>query len=202
MFYNYRTYNITLSGDMTIAGVELPKSYNDVLTLSRRGHNVILSIYENDRREIKNITDWVARYNQDKKEDEVAMFHFHFSVEDFHAPSQKVINDYLSKIIWCDTNKYSPVTHCRGGNGRTGTMLSAAVLFSELLRKMPTEIKRSIKLPFSYSDSATIDPLTSQAISIIREKSPHSVETKKQAESISIFCENFVHDQIRSMVEL
>lgn len=85
----------------------------------------------------------------------------HIPVQDFHAPTQEQLDQYVGSVQgWLSEGKQVG-THCAGGKGRTGTFLAA--LF--VARGMGAE----------------------EAIAEIRKLRPGSIETKEQEEAVKEF---------------
>lgn len=85
----------------------------------------------------------------------------HIPVQDFHAPTQEQLDQYVGSVQgWLAEGKQVG-THCAGGKGRTGTFLAA--LF--VARGMGAE----------------------EAIAEIRKLRPGSIETKEQEEAVKEF---------------
>merc|ERR1719167_455308 len=80
-------------------------------------------------------------------------------VEEFKAPSLEQINEFIRIYSEAETRQEAVAVHCRGGNGRTGTMLAAFLVWKRGLEAM-------------------------EAVHMVRTLRPRAVENRTQEESV------------------
>src|SRR5690606_12125222 len=80
--------------------------------------------------------------------------YMHIPVPDFHAPETGQANEFVDFVKGCRKDGLSVAVHCRGGYGRTGTLIACYLIANGMTAK--------------------------QAIDLVRKRRPGSIETAGQ----------------------
>lgn len=130
--------------DNELAGLAHPDSFGDTMgalqDLCSRGIRAVVSLDENG------ISPNVAK--------ECGMEYLHIPVPDFHAPKTVQADEFVDFVARQREKDLPVAVHCRGGYGRTGTMLACYLI----------------------SQGMSAD----EAINLVRRRRPGSIETAGQ----------------------
>jgi atypical dual specificity phosphatase len=94
--------------------------------------------------------------------------YLHIPVPDFHAPETAQANEFVDFVSECRKEGRPVAVHCRGGYGRTGTLIACYLIASGMSAK--------------------------EAIDLVRRRRPGSIETAGQER----FLDNFEKDLRRN----
>ena len=135
--------------DNELAGLAHPDSFGDVPgaleELREQGIGALVSLDENG------ISSNMAS--------ERGMRYKHIPVPDFHAPDPPQADEFVEFVKNCRTDGMAVAVHCRGGYGRTGTLIACYLI--------------------SQGMSAR------DAIDVVRRRRPGSIETAGQEKFLS-----------------
>lgn len=92
---------------------------------------------------------------------EQGMRYLHIPIPDFHAPQPEQAADFVQFVGKCRADGLPVAVHCRGGYGRTGTLLAAYLIH----KGMPSR----------------------EAIDLVRRRRPGSIETAGQEQFLARF---------------
>lgn len=130
--------------DNELAGLAHPDTFGDVMgafaELRSHGIGALVSLDENG------VSPSVAR--------EYDMKYLHIPIPDFQAPKPDQAESFVNFVRECRDNELQVAVHCRGGYGRTGTMIACYLI--------------------SQGNSAD------EAIDLVRRRRPGSIETAGQ----------------------
>jgi protein-tyrosine phosphatase len=125
-------------------GIE-PSTFEELHTL---GIRTILSL---ERKNCPLIAEKWSTYGQDYKHitsNQVGSFF----IEDFEAPSMSVLDAIVDTVLESVNNKQPIYIHCRGGYGRTGTILAAL-----LMKKRDYEPTQALYFVRSYYSRRAVE---------------------------------------------
>lgn len=100
-----------------IAGSSIPRSNEDFQFLLNQGIKVIINLTEN------------PTYQVEKPILDQFILH-HISIADFTAPTLQQIDEFQNLIYKYKKMNYPVLVHCYAGCGRTGTFLTAFLMFT------------------------------------------------------------------------
>lgn len=130
--------------DNELAGLAHPDSFGDVqsalMELREKGIGALVSLDE------MGIPPAVAQENE--------LRYMHIPVPDFHAPETQQANEFVDFVKACRKDDLPVAVHCRGGYGRTGTLIACYLIANGMTAK--------------------------QAIDLVRKRRPGSIETAGQ----------------------
>jgi atypical dual specificity phosphatase len=130
--------------DNEIAGLAHPDSFGDVMgaltELQNRGIGAMVSLDE----------DGIPA----AQAAEQGLTYLHIPIPDFQAPELKQAEEFVNFVTQCRIDSKPVAVHCRGGYGRTGTLIACYLI----------------------SKGMSAD----EAIDIVRRKRPGSIETAGQ----------------------
>jgi atypical dual specificity phosphatase len=130
-----------------LAALARPDSLEEFQWLRQQGIQLLIALTEHPpRRHLIN---------------EAGLFSQHIPVEDFHAPSQRQIDLFISSVTKAHAQGLGVGVHCGAGLGRTGTMVACYLVTQGLSAQ--------------------------QAIARVRQLRPGSVETNEQATAVEDF---------------
>jgi hypothetical protein len=182
---NFRTMSFTLSGQpFLVAGMAHPIYSQNIeqslQELKDSGFSVIVSLEEEYR---ERLARYCGKFNIDN---------YLIKVDDFTAPSLDNINELIKIITDSKLDNKNVAIHCKGGNGRTGTMLASLQLASTIETYFTTkdasqdfsfitdaQLKREISV---YGGKIKCSELVYDIIIFLRSqnKGNHSVECEEQ----------------------
>ncbi len=182
---NYReiTFNIGRK-KIVIAGMAHPYYYNDSLS------ETLDQLQKNNVQEICSLEkSGHEKINQASKAFGISTFCI--DITDFTAPSPSQLDWFLNHLIELPNNSKIAI-HCMGGNGRTGTMIAAAVLLETLMANQdnpqavpPSPIRdHSIQVP---GQNVKCTKLVYDAVNRLRgiQNGEHSVEASVQVDALN-----------------
>jgi len=145
--------------DNEIAGLAHPDSFGDVMgalaDLQQRGISALVSLDENG------IAPAMAR--------EANIRYLHIPVPDFQAPEMDQADQFVQFVRGCRNEGAQVGVHCRGGYGRTGTLIACYLVAQGM-----TAV---------------------EAINLVRLRRPGSIETAGQEQFIAQFEEHCCSDR-------
>jgi hypothetical protein len=194
---NFRTINFPLSGQtFLVAGMAHP-IYSPNLELSLqelkdKGFDAIVSL-EEENREI--LADYCEKLNIDN---------YSIIVNDFTAPTLDNVNELIKIITDSKLDNKNIAIHCKGGNGRTGTMLASLQIFSiiedyftthdnsqDFSHIIDTQLKYKIDV---YDGEVECSELVHDIIMLLRSQNQgnYSVECEEQVNFLNNLHHTFI----------
>lgn len=195
MLDNYRIYDFNIKVPFQVAGSAIPDPL-DATEIAEKKHGAVISLFEKSGYN-KSI---IPAFLEKVKEHNIA--HFHLELDDFAGPSLEKIFAFIKIIFSCKNNGVFPFVHCRGGNGRTGTMLAALHIWQTFYNEALPEDMWEPCTVSSYDGDSSVDSVTKSAIDFIREQSPHAVETAEQIDSLANLTETLYDHGLPDLNEL
>ncbi len=137
--------------DNELAGLAHPDSFGDVMgalsELQQRGIGAVISLDEHGI--------------QPSMAEEQGLIYLHIPVPDYHAPEPDQAKSFVEFVQKCRDEGLQIAAHCRGGYGRTGTLIACYLISTGM----------------SAAD----------AIDLVRRRRPGSIETAGQENFLARF---------------
>ena len=135
------------SSSLLLFLISIPQSKENFNFLKNQGIKVIISLTENPISKI------------DKQILNSFILH-HISIKDYTAPTIKQINKFRNLLEKYQELKFPVLVHCFAGCGRTGTFLTAYLMFSKSFNSFDEALKELRKLrPCSVETDSQINVL-------------------------------------------